>query len=144
MPSTSPSVSEQRDGQQLPHVELAQHLQVGPGNFAGLVGPEDFLVEQGLAGGPGGKHEIHLPGLTVFRRPAHVEGAVFQQSNEAASEAQEVRGAQRKLLQKLIQLADGAQFGRDIQQLMKFVGLGPGRGVKLGIGDGHRGKTGDH
>ena len=64
-----------------------------------------------MAGGPGGKHEIHLPGMTVFRRPAYVEGPVFQQSNEAASETQEVRGPQRKLLQKFIQLADGAQFG---------------------------------
>ena len=38
---------EQRDGQELPHLELAQHFQVGSGDFGGVVGPEDFLVEQG-------------------------------------------------------------------------------------------------
>ncbi len=76
--------------------------------------------------------------LAVFCRPAHVEGAVFQQSDEAASEAEKIRRAQRKLLQELVQLADGAEFGRDIQQLVEFVSLGPGRVVEFRIGDGHR------
>ena len=102
---------EQRDGQQLLYVELAQDFQVRAGDFAGLVRPEDFLVEQGLAGGSGGKQEIHLLRLAIFCRPAYVEGAVFKQPDEAASEAEEIRGAERKLLQKLIQLADGAEFG---------------------------------
>ena len=50
MPRTSPFGIEQRDGQQLPHFELAQDLQVRARNFAGLVRPENFLVEQRLAG----------------------------------------------------------------------------------------------
>ena len=79
-----------------------------------------------------------------FLPPSELENAVFEQSNEAAPESQEVRGTNRKLLQEFVQLADRAQFGRNIQQLMKFVGLGAGRAVKLGVGHGHRGKTGDH
>ena len=102
---------EQRDRQQLPYVELGQDFQVRAGDFAGLVRPENLLVEEGPAGGSGRKQEIHLLLLAVFCRPAHVEGAVFKQPDEAASEAEEIRGAQRKLLQELIQLADRAELG---------------------------------
>ncbi len=51
---------EQRDSQQLLYIELGQDFLVRPGDFAGLVRPENFFVEQGLAGGSGGKQEIHL------------------------------------------------------------------------------------
>ncbi len=73
-----------------------------------------------------------------------MEGTVFQQSDEAASEAQEICRAQRKLLQELVQLADGAEFGRNVQQLVEFVSPRPGRTVEFRVGDGHRRKTGDH
>ena len=36
-----------------------------------------------------------------------------------------------------------AQFRGDVQQLMQFMGLFPGGGVELGIGDGDRPKTGN-
>ena len=102
------------------------------------------MLSRAWLAGPAGSMKSTCSGLAVFCRPTHVEGAVFQQSNEAASEAQEIRCPQRKLLQELIQLADGAEFGRNIQQLMEFVGLGAGGVVKLGIGDGHRREAGDH
>src|SRR6266851_8964289 len=112
---------EKRDSQQLSHFELSQDFQVCPGDFFGIVRPENLLVEEGLAGRSGGKLEIYWPLLTVFGRLAHVEGAVFEQPDEAAPEPEEIRRPQRKLLQELVQLADGAQLGRDVQELVEFI-----------------------
>ena len=69
---------EQRDSQQLPYIERGQDVLVRPGDFAGLVRPENFLVEQSLAGGSRRKQEIHLPFLAVFCCPAHVERRRFR------------------------------------------------------------------
>ena len=128
----------------MPHIELGQNLRVCARNLAGIVGAEHLLVKQGTAGGASGNQKVCSLGQTVLCAPAHAEGTVFQESNEAAPEAEEVRGAQCKLLQEFIQLADGAEVGRDVQQLVQFVSLGAGRVVKLGIGNGHCPKTGDH
>ena len=47
------------------------------------------------------------------------------------------------MLQELIQLANGTEFGRDVQELVQFVGLGARGGIKLGVRDGDRAKTGN-
>src|ERR1700693_1671152 len=108
------------------------------GNFTGIVGPENFVVEQRAAGRSVGKLEVHRLRLAIFSAPAHSEDAVFQKTDKAASETQKVRCAQGKPQQEFVEMSDGAQFGGDIQQLVEFVGLSPSSVTKLGIGNGHR------
>src|SRR6476661_3253828 len=111
---------EQRDGQQLPHLELGQRLQIYSWDLARIVRPEDFPGQQRLADGPSGKDEVYALGAAIFGGPTHMEGAFFQQSDEAAGKAEEIRCAQSKSLQELVKLADRAKFRGNVQQLMEI------------------------
>ena len=69
--------------------------------------------------------------------------SVFEQRDEAAAKAQKVRGTHHKSLQKMFQIAAGAELGRNFQQLVKFLRLGLGGGTKFSMGHGHRAETGN-
>ena len=122
---------------------MGDHLQIRTGNFAGVIRPEHLFARQSPACDPLGEHMIHPLRYSLLDTPSHVKDAVLQQSDEAAPKAEEVRGTNYESLHELIELADGAEFGRDLQQLMEFVGLGAGSAVELGISDGDRAEAGN-
>ncbi len=116
--------------------ELQNGLGIGAGKLAGIVGPENFFRDQSLGGDAVGKNEIDVASLTFFRSQAHAKLPFLEQANEATSEAQEVGGTHDEGFQEAIQVADGAQFGGDFKQLVKFVSLIAGGGIEFGVGDG--------
>ena len=101
------------------------------------------MATQGLGGHALGKQCFHPPRLALFDPVANPELVVFQQRDEAAPEAQKIGGAHHKRLQKMLQIAAGTEFGRNLQQLVEFVRLGMRGGVQFGVRHGDGAKSGD-
>ena len=74
---------------------------------------------------------------------AHVELPVFEQGNKATAETEEISGADHESLQKMLEVAAGAEFGRDLKQLVQFVRLALRCGTKFGVSDGNCTEAGD-
>ena len=57
--------------------------------------------------------------------------------------AEKIRGAHHEGLQKMFEIAAGAEFGRDLEQLVQFMRLALRRGAEFGVSDGNRAEPGD-
>jgi hypothetical protein len=71
-----------------------------------------------------------------------VESSLFEQSDEAALEAEETGGPDHRGLHELVELSGGTEFEGNLEDFVQFVGLSTGHAVQLGIGDGDRAKSG--
>ncbi len=83
-----------------------------------------------------------MAGFAFLGTQPHAELAVFQQSDKAAPEAEEIGSAHDESFQKFFQIAYRAQLGRNLQKLVEFVGLIAGSCVELGVRYGHCAKAG--
>ena len=134
--------AQQRDGQQLLGLVLSDDLQIRAGQLPDIVRGENFLCSQGASGNSLRENGIHAPRLASFNPVPNPELAVFEQSDEAPAIGEKVCGAHYESLQKMFEVAAGAEFGRNFEQLMQFVGLTLRRGGKLGVRNGDRSEAG--
>ena len=72
-----------------------------------------------------------------------MERGFFEKSDEAALEAEEAGGADRRGLHELVEFSGGSKFEGNLENFVQFVGLSARHAVQLGVGDGHRAKTGE-
>ena len=143
-PQNPSAHAQQWHRQKLVHLVFRHRLQIDSGSPAGLVGPENFLRAQGTRGHALRKQRIGPPRFPFFDRVTNPELVLFEKRNEATSETQKVGDPQDEGLQKVIEIAAGAEFGGNLQQLMQFVRLRMRRGVQFRMGHGDRPETGNH
>ena len=79
--------------------------------------------------------------FAFLHSPSNVKGLLFEQSNEAALEAEKAGGADHRSLHELVEFSGGAKFEGDFKNFVQFVGLGASHPVKLGIGNCHSAET---
>ncbi len=69
--------------------------------------------------------------------------SVFQQGDEATAEAEKIGGANHESLQKMIEIAAGAEFGRNLQQLVQFMRLALRGRTEFSVSQRNRAEAGD-
>src|SRR5207237_10247831 len=108
--------SEQRHGQNLPHIEFGNYIQVCPRNRAGIVSPEDLTVHERAARRAFRKYKLHAARSAALRAPTYSERPVFQQPDEGTTEPQKIGRQQSELLQDVINLHNTAMLNGEVQQ----------------------------
>ena len=71
-----------------------------------------------------------------------MEGGLFEQTDEAALEAEETAGADHRSLHELVEFSGGTEFEGDLENFVQFVGLGSRHATQLRVGDRDRAKAG--
>ncbi len=66
----------------------------------------------------------------------------MKEGNEASAKAEKIGGSHYEGLKKMFEITAGAELGRNLEQLVKFVSLGLRSGAKFGVGDSDRAKPG--
>src|ERR1039457_1009474 len=83
------------------------------------------------------ERDIDGTGPAILESPANMKGRVFEQSDEAALEAQETGGAHHGGLHEFVEFAGRTEFTGNFQDLVKLLGLGTRHAIQLGIGKGN-------
>ena len=91
---------------------MSDDIQVGAGNLGGIVGPEDFAIQQSAATDALRKTDIHPLRLATFLSPTNTKDAPLQQADKAPTKTEEIRGPNHERLHELVQLADRTEFRR--------------------------------
>ncbi len=138
-----PLSAHQRDREQLLGVILREDLQVRAGHLCQIVRPEDFLFTQRAGSDAFRENSIHAPRLAPDDGPANPELAVFEQGYEAAAIAEKIGGAYHERLKRMFEVCAGTEFGRNLKQLVEFVGLALRGGAKFGMSHRYRAEAGD-
>ena len=100
-----------------------------------VLGDENVLLFESAGGDPVVKRDIDGPRYAFFHPPANMKGVLFEQSDEAALEAEETGGADDGGLHELVELAGRAQFKRNFENLVQLMGLSAGHAIQLGVGN---------
>src|SRR5579862_272565 len=139
----NPIGAEQRDGEQLARLVLGNHLLVHTPDLGEIIGPEDFLFPQSAGGDAFGKDVIQPLGMSADGGIAYVEFSAFMEADKTAAEAEKIGGAHDEGLQGMFEVAAGAEFGGNLEQLVKLARLALRGGGKLGVSNGYGAEAGD-
>ncbi len=94
---------------------MSDDLQIRACQLPDIVGGEDFFGSQSTSGNTLRENGIHAARLPSFNPVANPELAVFEQSDEAPAIAEKVCGAHYESLQKMFEVAAGAEFRRNFE-----------------------------
>ncbi len=132
---------EQGNGEKLADMERFHELQIHVRSLCRVLDEEHLFILQGAGRGAVVQRDIERPGGPVFRFPSNVEGGLFEQSDEAAFEAQKTGRAHHRGPHELVQFPGAAEFEGNLENFVQFLRLGAGHAVQLGVGDGDRAKS---
>src|SRR5262249_22903785 len=131
------------DGENLLDLEFCNRFQVGPGELANVVIPEDFLRQKRAGGNAFREGQVDVASCTFLSPEPDPEGSVFEQTDETASETQKVGSPDDEGLEELFQIADRGEFGGDLKELMQLVCLVTGGGIQFRVCEGNCSEAGD-
>ena len=134
--------TEQGDGEELADFESMDEIQIRARSFGGVFGEEHIFLFQRAGGDAIVERDIDGTGNAVFHSPTNVEGALFEEADNAALEAEETGGADHGSVHELVEFSGGTEFEGNLEDFVEFVGLGAGHAVQFGVGDGDGAKPG--
>ena len=143
IPSTSPFVPSSGTARNWCTLYLVTTSRLTPGVRLASSVQKTSLARRARVATPSGNSVSHALGFAFFHGVANPELAIFQQRDEAAPEAQKIGGPQHERLQKVLEIAAGAELGGNLEQLVQFVRLRMRGGVEFGVGDGDRAEAGN-
>src|SRR5258707_10274235 len=109
--------AQQRHDENLPNMELSNQIKIGVHQCAGVVGAKDFPGSQSMSGNALGEDFVDPLGLALFDSITHVKLFLVEQGDKAAAKPKKISRTHYEGLEELLQIAAGAQRGRDFQQL---------------------------
>src|SRR5262249_24358745 len=126
----------------LPDAVLRKHLLVDAGQLRRVFGVKDLPAANRPHNCAFRKDKSSWSRLPAHLAPADTNLVILESSDQCAPEAEKIAGPKDELLHELIKVSNRSKLRSDAHHLVKLMRLRARFGVKLGIGDGDRGKAG--